>query len=193
MQKKLVTLIAVVVMAIMLAGCNKQETSQGTSVTTDSQQTAEVTTTATVEAQHSAGESYFDGKIADIDDLTIEITDYKLIEPGQAGNEYGKEPVIAFWYKVTNKTDKEIDATMAWFAVFNAIQDNDPNSVNNLEVGMSPDNDLNDKAFDNIKKGGTVEAAIAYKLTDTETPVTLKATKGVFGEDIGEATYKLNK
>lgn len=198
MKKYLNLLICALVISIMLVSCGKKDDSKDNAENTLANQTladTKLTISATnkVGAQQADGKSYFDGKIANIDDLTIEITDYKVIEPGQEGNEYGDDPVIAFWYKVTNKTDKEIDATMAWFAVFSVIQDNNPNTVNKLEVGMSPDDSLNKQSFDTIKKGGTVEAAIAYTLSDTETPVILKATKGPLGGDIGEATYELKK
>ena len=59
--------------------------------------------------------------------------------------------------------------------MFTAVQDNDPNMVNELNVGMLPDEQYLDSQMAQIKKDGTVSNAIAYELTDETTPVVLKA------------------
>lgn len=141
-----------------------------------------------------SGESekyYFKDNKAVIEDITIEITDYKIIDPGDTGNEYGEKPVIAFWYKTTNTSDKEIDPLSAWLAIFTAIQDNNENSINELEVGMLPDERFLDSQLENIKKDGTVECAISYELDDSTTPVILKAIKGIDGDELGEQVYEI--
>lgn len=134
---------------------------------------------------------YFKDNKLVIHDLNIRITQTKIIQPGETGNEYGEKPVIAFWYKVTNKTNKEIDAMTAWIAVFKAVQDNNSNTVNELEVASLPDDRFLDTQSQTIKKNGTVENAFAYTLSDTTTPVKLTATKGVGGKKLGSMTYKL--
>ncbi len=55
---------------------------------------------------------------------------------------------------------------------------------------MIPDDRFLDSQSENIKKGGTVEDAVAYELDDLVTPVDLVATE-LLGEVIGKATYKL--
>jgi len=134
---------------------------------------------------------YFKNNKLAIRDLDIEITQTKVIQPGETGNEYGEKPVIAFWYKTTNKTDKEIDAMTAWIAVFKAVQDNNSNTVNELEVASLPDSKFQDTQSQTIKKNGTTENAIAYTLSETTTPVKLNATKGIGGDKLGSMTYKL--
>ena len=134
---------------------------------------------------------YFKDNKLVIHDLNIRITQTKIIQPGETGNEYGEKPVIAFWYKVTNKTNKEIDAMTAWIAVFKAVQDNNSNTVNELEVASLPDDRFLDSQSQTIKKNGTVENAVAYTLSDTTTPVKLNATKGIDGKKLGSMTYKL--
>ena len=57
-------------------------------------------------------------------------------------------------------------------------------------MGMLPDDRFLDSQTETIKKGGTVESAIAYELDDLVTPVDLVATEGL-DEVIGKATYKL--
>jgi hypothetical protein len=121
-------------------------------------------------------------------DLKIQITRVKVIKAGQKGNEYGHKPVIAFWYKTTNLSGDKVNSMAAFIPYFNAYQDNNPNRENELDVGSLPDDRFLDTQSENIKKGGTVEDAIAYDLDDLVTPVDLVANDGL-DEAIGKATY----
>jgi Domain of unknown function (DUF5067) len=123
-------------------------------------------------------------------ELKIQITRYRIIEAGEKGNEYGEKPVIGFWYKTTNLSGDEVDPSVDFIARFNAYQDNNPNAENELDVGSLPDDRFLDSQSENIKKGGTVENAMAYELDDLDTPVELVASEGL-DEVIGKATYKL--
>ncbi|EWG08372.1 DUF5067 domain-containing protein, partial [Cytobacillus firmus] len=128
---------------------------------------------------------------AKLNDLKIKITDTKVIQPGEPGNEYSKKPVFAIWYETTNLSDKDIDPTTAWTVVFTAVQDNNPNAVNELNVGALPDEKFLDTQLETIKKDGTVKNAVAYELDDLETPVTLIATQGISGDKLGEQDYNI--
>ena len=100
--------------------------------------------------------------------------------------------VIAFWYDTTNKSGKDtITPTIAWLAAFpnDAIQDNDKNKVNKLEVAMHPDKNLVKDQMSKIKKDGTLSGAIAYRLTDLTTPVKLTAYKGIGGIELGSQEF----
>jgi uncharacterized protein DUF5067 len=123
-------------------------------------------------------------------DVKVKITRYKVIGKGKKGNEYGDKPVIAFYFKVTNLSGKKVDPNIAFIGSFNAYQDTDPNADNELEVGSLPDDRFLESQSENIKKGGTVESAMAYELDDLSTPVDLVATEGL-DEEIGRATYEL--
>ena len=140
----------------------------------------------------SANGPTFENGVLTTPDLKIQITRYKIIKAGQKGNEYGDKPVIAFWYKTTNLSGAQVDPTDFMFD-FRAYQDNNPNAVNELDVGLtaSPDDRFRDSQTETIKKGGTVENAIAYELDDLVTPVDLVASDGVGSEVIGKATYPL--
>jgi hypothetical protein len=138
----------------------------------------------------SADAPRFTNGVLTTPDLKIQITRYKVIGAGQKGNEYGKKPVIAFWYKTTNLSGAKIDSAESFIFNFNAYQDNNPNRENKLDVGSLPDERFLDSQTENIKKGGTVEDAVAYELDDLVTPVDLVATEGL-DEVIGKATYKL--
>ncbi len=132
----------------------------------------------------------FQNGVLTTEDLKIEITRYKVIKAGQKGNEYGEKPVIAFWYKTTNRSGAKVDP-MDFLFNFEAYQDNNPNAENELDVGMLPDDRFLDSQMENIKKGGTVENAIAYELDDLHTPVDLVAADILGLEVTGKATYTL--
>lgn len=135
--------------------------------------------------------TFKDGKVS-MKDIDLKITKYKVIPVGAEGNEYGKKPVIAFWYDTTNKSGKDIINPMsAWFASFpeGVIQDNDKNKVNKLQVAMHPDKALVRDQSATIKKDGTVSGAVAYELTDLTTPIKLTAYKGVDRIELGSQEF----
>jgi hypothetical protein len=138
----------------------------------------------------SSSTSFKDGVLT-TPEMKIVITAHKIIPVGAAGNEYGSKPVIAFWYSMTNLTDKKLDPTTGWMFAINAIQDNDPNAVNELDVGALPDEKFLDNQMEDIKKGGTVDNAVAYELDDETTPVDLVASDDLGMTKIGKVTYKL--
>lgn len=138
-----------------------------------------------------ADEPTFKDGVLTTAEVKIVITKHKVIPAGQKGNEYGDKPVIAFWYKITNLTDKET-SPMEWIYTFTAYQDNNPNAENELDVAGLPDDRFLDSQTENIKKGGTVENAVAYELDDLTTPVELVASDSLgFGDDLGRVTYEL--
>ena len=139
------------------------------------------------------GSSFVDGVLT-TPEMKIQITNHKVIQVGEKGNEYGSKPVIAFWYQITNLTEKDIEkdiSPMNFIFVMEAFQDNNPNAENKLEVGSLPDDKFLDSQMENIKKGGTVESAIAYELDDLKTPVDLVASNDLGMTEIGKITYKL--
>ncbi len=157
---------------------------------TASEQPAE-TAEATDAAEEETEDYYFKDNVLVAEDVKIEITDYKVIPAGEPGNEYSDKPVIAFWYNTTNISGEDVDPSTAWIVMFTAIQDNNPNAINELEMGMLPDEQFLDTQSEIIKQGGTVANAVAYELDDDTTPVTLKATKGIMGEDLGEQDFEI--
>lgn len=136
--------------------------------------------------------SYFKNNKLVTKDYNITITQTKVIQAGETGNEYGEKPVLAFWFTVHNKKAKDLDPNVAWISIFKAIQDNDKDSVNELDVGSLPDDRFLDSQSEKIKVDGTVEMAVAYELDDTTTPVKLTAENMVTGKSLGSMTFKLN-
>lgn len=175
-MKKIVVLCIAMMVAVAMVGCGSDKPEKGK---------------ATKEETKNPPVGYFKDNIAEIEDVKIEITDVKVIPAGNPGNEYGEKSLIVFYYKTTNKTDKDIDPMSAWMAVFTAYQDNDKNRLNELRAGHLEDERFYETATETIKKGGTVEGAEAYELDDETTPVLLKATKGVAGAEIGSKEYDI--
>lgn len=141
----------------------------------------------------TANDAYFDGTTLKGNTYTIKITSHKIIQPGEAGNEYEDKPVIAFWYDTLVSPDYDnsmpVNAMSAWIGNFKAIQDNDPNKVNELNVASLPDSAFLDSQSADIKPGGTVSNAMAYTLSDTETPVTLVA--GSYSKEFGKQDFSV--
>lgn len=186
MRKTFLLLLALTLSII--AGCGNQD--EGTKTAADAA-SKEATTTPTNEEKETNHDFYFKDNQAKLNDLKINITETKVIRAGEKGNEYGDKPVLAIWYETTNLSDKDIDPIIGWLAVFEAVQDNNPNAVNTLEVGGLPDDQFLDSQSETIKKDGTVKNAVAYELDDLETPVTLIATQGFDGEKLGEQTFTI--
>ncbi|MEK4091748.1 DUF5067 domain-containing protein [Viridibacillus sp. FSL H8-0110] len=187
MKKK--WLLAPMAAVLLLAACGEDSAKEETPK--DNVQTAVSSDKTVTGKAKKNNEVYFKDNEAKLVDLKIYITKTKVIPVGEKGNEYGDKPVIAIWYNTTNLSDKDIDPTTAWSVVFTAIQDNNPNSINQIEVGSLPDDRFLDTQLETIKKNGTVENAIAYELDDLKTPVTLVANQGIGGEELGRQEYKI--
>lgn len=117
---------------------------------------------------------------------SIKIVKKELIE--KDGNKY-----VQFTYDtIVNKNYTEEPAivpNIVWGLNFNVIQDNDPNKINKLNECFTPEKYL-DNDFAEIKPGGVVRSAVAYKLSDTKTPIKLIAGDLV-GRHFGEREYKI--
>lgn len=140
-------------------------------------------------------EPEFDGTDLITKEYSIEDIEHEVIQPGEGGN-YGDNPIIKFSFDTTLKedvTNKEITPNNAWISSFQVIQDNDPNAVNDLEIGILFDEDEDDSGHKEIKPGGTVSGSVSYELTDEETQVTLIAVNDrVFNEEIGNHDYSID-
>ena len=192
MKKRALVMIFATFMTMSLVGCGSTSDTNTSDTSNDVGSAVVEETTDELDEDTVDSDYYFKDNILKTKDVKIEITDYKIIPVGEEGNEYGEKPVIAFWYNTTNLTGNEdVNPISAWIAMFTCIQDNNPNAINELEAGMLPDDRFLDSQMETIKKDGTVENAMSYELDDLETPVTLKATRGVGGEELGEQTFEI--
>lgn len=184
-MKKVIYSVALVASLFTLAACGNDDAKEA--------DTEAVATDKKEETSSAAKKDvYFDGETAKLKDVAVTIKETKVIPVGEPGNEYGDKPVLAIWYDAKNLSDKDIDPNTAWIAVFSAVQDNDSNAVNTLNVGMIPDQSHLDSQLQTIKKDGTVENSIAYELDDLTTPVTLIATQGLGGDELGRKEIKVD-
>lgn len=179
MKQKIWALCLCAMLCFSLVGCGTNDT--GSSETVED----------SVNTEEGVGAvSFTDGTLVS-PDFTIVISDCKVIQPGEEGNEYGEKPLLAFWYDTTNTGDSaDISPMLAWIQFFEAIQDNDPNVVNVLGVGPMPDARFSESQMQDIKPGGTAASAFSYELDDLTTPVTLIA-KDTFNGEYGKQEFRV--
>lgn len=192
-MKKSLVLIACASAALVLGGCAGTTTagsSAGNSNSSSPKESTVASSAPTEETVASNSDASFKDGVLTTSDIKIEITDHKIIPVGAKGNEYGKKPVIAFWYKTTNVAGKDVSPMNFLFNI-TAYQDNNPNAENKLDVAGLPDNSFLSSQTEKIKKGGTVANAVAYELDDATTPVDLVASNDLGMSEIGKVTYNL--
>ena len=200
LKRRMIAAFAVAA-ALALTACGGNGTSGGEAPVAESVVSSEVTTSESAnisatsasdsQSQATQADTYFANNELVTDTVKIVITDYKVIQPGEEGNEYGDAPVIAFWYDTTNLSSEATNATTAWMFAFKAIQDNDPNVVNTLDVAALPDQAFLKTQLQDIKEGGTVSNAVAYTLDDTTTPVKLVASDMLGITELGEQVFEI--
>lgn len=186
MNKKMAIPAAAAALALLLSGCGGASADEPATTPSTSQ-----TVEAPQETTAPAAEASFVDGVLTTRDVKIAITDHRIIQVGEPGNEYGSKPVLAFWYDITNVASEGVVTSSNWVFLFEAIQDNDPNAVNKLEVGMLPDDAFLESQMQEIKVGGTIQSAIAYELDDLTTPVDLIASEDLGMTEIGKITYNL--
>lgn len=185
---KLLALLGVC--GVVLGACGDSGVSESEGTETH-KVSSEVATSDSSSKKSNDSENYFKDNELVTKDVKIKITDTKVIPVGEKGNEYGEKPVIAFWYDVTNLSGEETDPSSAWILLMTAYQDNNENSLNELNMGSLPDDAFLDSQSEQIKEGGTVSNAVAYELDDDTTPVTLVASDMFGSDNIGKIDYEI--
>lgn len=196
MRHKYTSVVPIFVFLLAMTGCsneaNLDEPTPATSeVESDNNQTENPQAEDDqIEEETPDSDSFNNGVLA-TEEITISITDTRVIAPGEDGNLYGDVHVLAVYYDITNlgTTDDSVSPLTAFIFNFEAFQDNDPNRTNSLDQGGVPGDEFRDQQLDDIKPGGTLSHAVAYELDDLETPVELVA--GRFSE-IGRMTIELD-
>ncbi|WP_159160597.1 DUF5067 domain-containing protein [Enterococcus casseliflavus] len=172
--------------SVTLAACGNSNNESSAS----SKNTTE--TTISVPDSKEQADVYFDGETLKINMATVKIISSEVLTPDESV--YRDNNQLAFVYEVTNDDEEPLDGSMAWIACINAYQETE-NTVGKLDVCATPQDEkfaeYREGEFDELKPGGTKKYVIAYDLNDTTTPVVLKATQGVSGEDLGEKTFNL--
>ena len=207
-MKKNILLGLICIASLSLAACSNQkekktsESTKASSIVVTKTKESTTTSTTTQKAEQApqnqsdfvatAAEANFDGEMLRGNSYSVRITEHKVIQPGEAGNEGGDKPLIAFYFDtlVNSNYDNSAPLTpsIAWTLNFHAVQDNDPNKVNELQFGVLNDATAETNSYAEIKPGGTVSSAVAYQLTDTTTPVKLIAGD-LTGTQFGTAEF----
>ena len=137
--------------------------------------------------EEAAENCFKDGTLL-LDDIKITITDYKVV-PANTGDNYREDPIIVFFYDITNLEPEDSDTTVYvgdFWEYFDAVQDNDSDTINELDLATYSEDGYDEML--KVKKGGTAHGMQGYVLTDTTTPVTL-VSKDLFS--FGEQVYNL--
>ena len=172
--------------ALALSGCAPSTTSSLPSNNETLTQTEEVGPNA-----ESVEEESFKDGVLTTEDFTIEITGTEVIAKGVGANKYGDGPILAIFFDITNNGETADVSPADWAMTFTAVQDNDPNKINELDYASYVGETFGD-SFAKIKPGGTVQSVYAYKLTDTTTPVELTASPLFSTDNFGTLVIELN-
>ncbi|ECB9831963.1 DUF5067 domain-containing protein [Listeria monocytogenes] len=121
----------------------------------------------------------------------IKITKHKVIPAGEKGNENGFEPVIAFWFEITNKTNEKLSPNFSWWKEIDIYQIMESKQAIELEEAPLPDDQFLSTYDEDIKKGVTVQSAVAYYLFDDAAPVDLVYGGFLGGEVYGKTRYQI--
>lgn len=121
--------------------------------------------------------------------VKIVITDVDVILPGNKFNTFSEKALLRFKYEMTNLSEDTEVTAGNWLYYFKAIQDNNPNTINELSSGIQEDTQYHDTQRAKIKPNGTVVGIWVYELDDLVTPVQLVAYStddNIIGEQIYE-------
>ena len=195
MKKKIVAMMIAGTMALSLSACGGSGNSKSNSKSeSKTEQTKEDNKTENVDVPKASQTSdvYFKDDTLKIDMATIKITGSEVAPPN---TDYGEEKsTLIITYDFTNDSDDLLSPGNAWIACFTATQETDT-TVDELDVAASPADEkytqMNDVSYTDVKPGATVQAVISYEINDTTKPVTLKATQGVGGKELGEKVFNL--
>lgn len=167
-MKKILALIFIIAMTFALVSCSSGEDKE----TADKKEYTEVN-----ETEAYSGDSYFNYRTAETEDVKIEITEIVTLPVGIEGNEHGEKDIIAFRYNITNKSGREVTALTGWKTVFRIYQV----KKKPLNSTAAPEKKFADIQNKKIKKGETVECVQAFQLNDSDTPILIKAVEKADG------------
>jgi hypothetical protein len=146
-----------------------------------------------VALQEEKAESYyFKDNVLVTPEFRIEITQHEIVQYGGENNSRNantnKKPIIAFWYKITNFSDKTIDAFNSWVLSFEAYQGSGQ-FEQKINLDQLHDERLKSTIAHSIAKDETIEYAVAYELGNDTLPITLKYKNEKY---TGEKEYQVN-
>lgn len=185
MKKKIVAMMLAGVMACSLWACGDSSEPKEETKSENKEETVEV-------PEEQKTDVSFKDDILTIEDGVIKITG---TEVAPANTDIGEEnPTLIFTYEFTNTSDDVLQPGTVWIACFNATQETE-STIEDLDVAFAPQDEkyteMNEMSYTDVKPGATVESVISYDIKDTTLPVTLTATQGIAGKELGTKTINL--
>ena len=187
MKRKIAMLILVLSLVVSATACggNSEETDSPTQEPENKEEIVDVPD----EPEESV---YFKKDVLKIDMATIKLTGFEIAPPNQ---ELGEEKsTLIITYEFTNDSDDVMQPGTTWITCFDATQETEA-TIDSLNVAMAPQDEkyteMNNVSYTDVKPGATVQSVISYEINDTTKPITLKATQGIGGQELGEKVYNL--
>lgn len=193
-MKKMKLLVALGLCGVVLGACSSEETSEGNATETvstapESSEEAASSTEESSEESKASKDVYFENDVLKINMATIKLTGAEITPP----NEYNEASQLVITYEFTNDSDELMQPSTAFIACFNATQETEA-TIDSLDVGMAPQDEkyveMNEMGFTDVKPGATVESVMSYDIKYDGEPITLTATQGVMGEELGTKIYE---
>ena len=189
MKRKIAMLILVLSLVVSATACggNSEETDSPTQEPENKEEIVDVPD----EPEESV---YFKEDVLKIDMATIKLTGFEIAPPNQ---ELGEEKsTLIITYEFTNDSDDVMQPGTTWITCFDATQETEA-TIDSLNVAMAPQDEkyteMNNVSYTDVKPGATVQSVISYEINDTTKPITLKATQGIGGQELGEKGYNLQE
>ena len=175
-MKKFIVCILCLGFLFPLTGCSSGESGSNTS------ESESVTNSSSAQS----GKATFEN-----DTLTTKDAVFKLTG-SEWGTDYDGKTMFLIFFDYTNNSDEAKTIQMAWLNYFNAEQ-NTGSTTERLNIAF-PDmdfqySDLRDMLQKDANPGATVSAIYYYEVPDTNYPVDLKISDGMFCKEIATKTY----
>ncbi|WP_413509676.1 DUF5067 domain-containing protein [Carnobacterium maltaromaticum] len=165
--------------SILLIGCgntNKENISKNK--TEDVSVSSELT---------KSNDESFENDTLTTKDGTIKLTNSEIVADGNSN-------LFVITYEYTNLSNQNEKPYYLFLSNFELTQEND-NAVKTLSPGSYPSEDRFNELIENseldVKPNGTVQAIMAYKLDDLETPIKLQVGNSISKTDLGNKTFNL--
>ncbi|GAD16055.1 DUF5067 domain-containing protein [Lentilactobacillus otakiensis] len=140
------------------------------------------------QSKNSANSQNFSKNSLKVKNFHLKITKTAVIPAGTSGNEFGKKPIFAIWYTITNTSGKKVSPVSA-ASVLRAYQP--AKSKKQLVAAPLPDQSLAAKYKINIKKNQSAKGSMAWNLYDTKSSIKIHGVKYGTNQTIGVQTYSI--
>lgn len=190
-MKKIKLLLTLGVCGLVLGACGNVEAPEGNATETVSTavESSEVASSSVSESTATNKNVYFEDDILKIDMATVKLTGAEITPP----DEYNETSQLVITYEFTNDSDELMQPGITFIACFTATQETEI-TVDSLDVGSSPQAEkytaMNEMSFTDVKPGATVESVISYDIKYDGDPITLTATQGIAGDELGTKIYE---